>query len=280
MFFIDGTLDLAVLERGSQTFGVHQQALPLRLGLPVCAAWDKFNLIERAMNLIAGLTELLPLAGGPEIIRFRKNPRARRYVLRLDPEGRPWVTIPRGGSLAEARQFATRNARWLTKRLENFRASAQAACSQTSLLFRGVPTDIITDSTARHTFAGEPLKPTDNLAEARHEARVWLFGCARRELPPRVMELAARHGVTVQAISIRNQRSRWGSCSARGRISLNWRLIQTPEMVRDYIIVHELMHLREMNHSARFWRHVREAFPQMEEAEAWLKQNARLLREA
>ena len=74
-------------------------------------------------------------------------------------------------------------------------------------------------------------------------------------------------------------RSRWGSCSANGTISLNWRLVQTPEMVRDYIIYHELMHLREMNHSARFWALVATLTPEVEAPRAWLRTNgARLLR--
>jgi len=101
---------------------------------------------------------------------------------------------------------------------------------------------------------------------------------AWKELPGRVGELAAQHGLTVRRVAVRDQRSRWGSCSARGVVSLNWRLVQTPEFVRDYIIVHELMHLREMNHSSRFWKLVAEAFPQMEEAEKWLKAHSRLLR--
>ena len=78
-------------------------------------------------------------------------------------------------------------------------------------------------------------------------------------------------------MSVRNQRSRWGSCSAAGTISLNWRLIQTPDFVRDYIIYHELMHLREMNHSDRFWDHVEEVCPGWREAERWIKRNGSLV---
>ena len=101
---------------------------------------------------------------------------------------------------------------------------------------------------------------------------------ATKELILRGRELASLHGLEVGAFSVRNQRSRWGSCSIRKRISLNWRLIQTPEFVRDYIIIHELMHLKEMNHSARFWANVAQAFPQYREAESWLRKNSSLLR--
>jgi predicted metal-dependent hydrolase len=77
---------------------------------------------------------------------------------------------------------------------------------------------------------------------------------------------------------VRNQRSRWGSCSPRGTISLNWRLIQAPPNVRDYIILHELCHLRQMNHSDRFWREVASVCPDYQRAELWLKRNGDLLK--
>jgi predicted metal-dependent hydrolase len=92
------------------------------------------------------------------------------------------------------------------------------------------------------------------------------------------MELAALHGIEVGRVSVRNQRSRWGSCSRRGTISLNWRLIQTPERVRDYIILHELAHRRHMNHSPRFWQEVEWLCPDYLEAERWIKRHGRWLR--
>ena len=84
--------------------------------------------------------------------------------------------------------------------------------------------------------------------------------------------------MAVGRVSVRNQRSRWGSCARTGTISLNWRLIQTPDSVRDYIVLHELMHVRQMNHSARFWREVAAVCPAYEEAERWIKLHSALLR--
>ena len=100
---------------------------------------------------------------------------------------------------------------------------------------------------------------------------------ARIELPARAWELAAVTGADLKHVTVRNQRSRWGSCSAAGTISLNWRLIRTPDFVRDYIICHELMHLREMNHSSRFWARVEEVCPGWREAERWIKRNGSLV---
>ncbi len=93
---------------------------------------------------------------------------------------------------------------------------------------------------------------------------------ALKELPPQLLALAAVHGITVTRVSIRNQRSRWGACSSRGSITLNWRLILVPPFVREYVMIHELMHRRELNHSKRFWKHVAAACPQHREARAWL----------
>jgi hypothetical protein len=95
----------------------------------------------------------------------------------------------------------------------------------------------------------------------------------RQPLPGRTAG-AARHDIAVTRVSIRNQASRWNSCSRRGAISLNWRLVQTPPFVRDYVLLHELMHRRELNHSARFWRHVAAVCPRYVEARRWLADGA------
>jgi predicted metal-dependent hydrolase len=98
---------------------------------------------------------------------------------------------------------------------------------------------------------------------------------ARRELPPRLLELASAHGLTVSRITIRNQRWRWGSCSRSGHICLNWRLVTMPDDVRDYVLIHELMHLKRMDHSPKFWKLVAEACPQYQDARRWLRKAAR-----
>lgn len=96
---------------------------------------------------------------------------------------------------------------------------------------------------------------------------------AAKELPPQLLDLADRHGLAVTRVSIRNQRSRWGSCSPRGHIALNFRLLLMPPDVREYILIHELMHLRQPNHSIRFWRLVEAACPGFRDAERWLKKH-------
>jgi hypothetical protein len=94
---------------------------------------------------------------------------------------------------------------------------------------------------------------------------------ARHELPLLLRELAARHGIAVNRVTIRNQRSRWGSCSPDRNITLNWRLMLLPDFVREYVLLHELMHCRELNHSPRFWRSVAGVCPRIVEARRWLR---------
>jgi predicted metal-dependent hydrolase len=94
---------------------------------------------------------------------------------------------------------------------------------------------------------------------------------ASHELNVRLAALAARFHLVVRRVTIRSQHTRWGSCSPEGAIALNWRLVQMPDSVRDYILVHELMHLRERNHSRRFWALVERACPEHQAARRWLK---------
>lgn len=212
------------------------------------------------------------------------NPRARRYVLRLRSDGSASVTIPRGGSATEARKFADRYKSWLERAIQRYAARPVGPREWkvgTPILFRGENLMIENADEADGNavqFGGQFVKVTDLSADLRPAIEKHLRQLAAMELPPRVQECATKHQLTVNRITVRGQRSRWGSCSRRGAISLNWRLIQTPLMVRDYIILHELMHLRQMNHSARFWQEVKDVCPDYESAECWLKQHSSLLR--
>ena len=108
-------------------------------------------------------------------------------------------------------------------------------------------------------------------ADVRAVVKRICAGCAREELEPRLRELAALHDLEPGRVSIRNQRSRWGSCARDGNIALNFRLVQMPPEIRDYVLLHELMHLRQQNHSPRFWRLVEQACPGFKDAERWLR---------
>jgi predicted metal-dependent hydrolase len=171
---------------------------------------------------------------------FVRHPRAKRYVIRVAGDGTVRVTVPRWGSKRDAEAFAERERAWI-ERQQRKRDAARAAPT--------LP----------------PLPP----AVARE-----LRARAARELPERLLALAAGHGLAVTRVSIRNQRSRWGSCSKTGHICLNWRLIQMPDAIRDYVMIHELMHLKRMDHSPRFWTLVKAVCPDFQAARAWLRRHA------
>ena len=179
-----------------------------------------------------------PLGSSLAPVYFVRHRRARRYLLRVEPDGRLRVTIPRGGSRREAEAFAVRNREWVIAQ----RAHATPA-------------------------------------QVAPEDRRRLRAQAERELPPRLQALAAQHQVTgLTRISIRNQRTRWGSCGRDGHICLNWRLVLMPPHVRDYVLIHELMHLRRMDHSPKYWKLVAAACPDYVVARQWLRENGRGLR--
>jgi predicted metal-dependent hydrolase len=179
-------------------------------------------------------------------IVFVRHPRARRYVIRVADDGTVRVTVPPRGSKREARAFADREVAWI----ENERRRIEEE---------------------RQRRDGERTTPTAAKAQMSMEAQRALVERAKRELPPRLLELAVPHGLLVSRVSIRNQRWRWGSCNRNGHICLNWRLVTMPESVRDYVLIHELMHLKRMDHSPRFWKLVKEACPEYQDARRWLR---------
>lgn len=237
-----------------------------------------------------------------ERIVFERSHRARNYRLTLRRDGVAVATIPVRGSEREAWRFVEQHREWLERarqRQRNRPRAAEVWTIGTHVLWRGEMTEIRVATTGdaagdllRRAGFGEPAgpgaRPQVCLAadifrvprldgDLRPTLEAHFARRARVELPGRTWELAALTGVEVKCVTVRNQRSRWGSCSAQGTISLNWRLVQTPEAVRDYIIHHELMHLREMNHSERFWAQVEEVCPNWREAERWIKRNGALV---
>jgi len=210
--------------------------------------------------------------------------RARRYILRVRRDGSIRVTLPRGGSTAFALAFAYRNRVWIQKQLDKRQAECAPArpwSDGTPFLFRGENVTLkvqVHAGIALVQFADQTLGQSRPARDLRASVEAHLWGLAEKELVPRTFQIAAKLGAMPRRVVVRNQRSRWGSCSVRGTISLNWRLIQAPAWVRDYLIVHELMHLQQMNHTPRFWSLVAGAFPGYRAAESWLDEHAALLR--
>ncbi len=213
-----------------------------------------------------------------EFVRMRK---ARRYIMRVRPDGSLRVTIPRGGTKTEAIAFLGRHLSWIHK--ERARLSRE----QTPVRWTA-GTPVLLDGVAHHIVVldgpGGPLVSyagrsvcVKTLDDVRPAIEADLKVLARERLVPRLTALARQHGLTFTRVSIRGQRSRWGSCSRSGAIALNFRLVQMPPEVCDYVLIHELMHLKQQNHGPRFWALVEAACPGYREAERWLRRSGRSL---
>jgi predicted metal-dependent hydrolase len=226
--------------------------------------------------------DLLNLDGGdengcsPHSPRIRVSVRARRLSVRVYPDARVEVVVPPRVRPKEVENFLSAHREWIDDR----RARALRNRPPPEMF---PPAEVrlgLTDESWRIHIAGGQgalrinerpaggneagiLAVSGRMTDAalRAALRAWLLRAARRRLTPRVEMLANITGVPYSKVSIRRQRSRWGSCSVRGTISLNACLLfQRPEVV-DYLIVHELMHVKHMNHSARFWQAVERHCP-------------------
>jgi predicted metal-dependent hydrolase len=202
-----------------------------------------------------------------EIIRRRG---ARRYIVRVTPEAIVRITVPYGAPIAGGVAFAERQRDWIAREWARRREQNAPWRSGAELWFRGVRVRIEVDG-ERVRFATEEAGPLTGDSDLRPLVLAHLRALADTELPARCRELADALGLVVTRVSVRNQRSRWGACSSRKSITLNWRLVQVPVAVRDYIIHHELAHLVVPNHSRRFWREVERLCPDWRASEGWLR---------
>jgi len=226
-------------------------------------------------------TEILRTSSKAIPLFFHRSYRARRYILRVTDDGAARVTIPRGGSRESARLFARQHAGWVQRQLYQLTLRPRPARTLnegSEILYRGRKVTLSVNGD-RLCFGDQIVTFSSAVEDFTALVRTRLWEIAAREFVPRALELAQQYGVKVRRILVRSQRSRWGSCSVRGTICLNWRILQAPAYVSEYMLIHELMHLREMNHSARFWKHVAAACPRYAEAEQWLDDHDHLLRQ-
>ena len=211
------------------------------------------------------------------LVRMRRHRQARRYTLRIAAATREVIlTIPPRGTLKEARAFAQKHGGWIAARLGRLPEAVRFAHG-IMVPLRGIPHRITHRRSTRGTvwtetdFDGQRLLCV--AGDAPHiDRRIGDFMRreARRELETASLRYASELGVSIRRVSVRDQASRWGSCSTTGVLSYSWRLILAPNFVLKYLAAHEVAHLVEMNHSVRFWRLVRRLFPDHERAKTWL----------
>lgn len=224
--------------------------------------------------------KLLALPCGSEVpVTVRRSSRARHILLHVGTlDGSVELVLPQRVPLSEGMNFARSKRMWIEQRL--------ARVQQRVPFADGVEIPVLG---APHIIRHEPsvrgrVRREDGIliAEGRPEhlarrVRDWLCSEARREITSRVDEKARRLGQQRGRITIRDQRTRWGSCSHSGNLNFSWRLVMAPEPVLDYVVAHEVAHLREMNHSRRFWSLVEGLSGDVSGARQWLNRNGLLL---
>ena len=197
----------------------------------------------------------------------RVSARARRLTVRVHIGGRVEVVVPRGVPAGTVHAFVHRNTRWIDRKIAELGVRAAPIA--------GVPPRIEFAATGEtfmvHWREGARRALSHDTQEIRLESRdvggalgllrKWLMQATRRRLVPQLWDLAREHRLTVTGVGVRRQRTRWGSCSCRGRISLNCSLLFMPPQVVRYLMVHELSHLTHLNHSSAFWRTVEQYEP-------------------
>ncbi|MEH3144596.1 MAG: SprT family zinc-dependent metalloprotease [Methylobacterium frigidaeris] len=218
--------------------------------------------------------------GVPFQVALRRRAAARRITLRVSSAtGEIVLTLPEGIPLASAQRFADGHGGWIAARLAKL--PQRVAFEPGALVpVRGVPHRILHGSTASGvtslttTPEGEPVIAVScGLPHVGRRVRDFLEAEARRDLTAAVARHAGALGRTPKRLTVRDTRSRWGSCSASGHLNFSWRLIMAPPHVLDYLAAHEVAHLAEMNHSDRFWTTLARLYPDLDEAEAWLKRH-------
>ena len=221
--------------------------------------------------------------GGKRVpVRLYRNTRARRIILRIDDRNGDGdgvsVTLPRRTPLCEGLDLIHEKAAWVLERLGGLPPRV-AFADGARVPLGGV------DHTIRHVLDGRGVvrgQGTEILVAggAEHLARRlrdWLRKEARSQIGRLVGDKAAALGRTAGRITIRDTRSRWGSCSADGNLSFCWRLVMAPETVLDYVVAHEVAHLAEPHHGPKFWRLVKTLTPAMEASREWLRRNGEAL---
>jgi predicted metal-dependent hydrolase len=221
--------------------------------------------------------ELLKIEGRAVEVSVKLNPRARRLIVKVHPaSGEVSVIAPSKKALERALEFARGQSDWIARQLAHVPGRV-ALVPGARIPFRGedhviarcedLRTPVWIDESATAIRVG---------GRAEHAPRRlldFLKRQARQTLETRSIELAAKLGLRLKRITVRDTASRWGSCSSTRSLSFSWRLILAPPFVLDYVVAHEVAHLSEMNHGARFWRLVHELAGDVKRPQAWLRQH-------
>ena len=209
---------------------------------------------------------------------IRRSDRARRIRVRVDPrDGAVEVVLPRRAAQREAAAAIVELRGWIARRqAEVAVARARVAARDGTVPYLGADLLLAPEpGRTRVHRRGDVLLVPD--AEARPALERWYRRQARTEIAPRLDVAAAAVGRSYAKLTIRDQRTRWGSCSSAGAMSFNWRLLLAPEPVLEYVVRHEAAHLAVMDHSPRFWSVMAQLMPGYQQPRRWLRDHGATL---
>lgn len=225
--------------------------------------------------------EMMILPGGPAWIEWRRSARARRVSLRIDPQsGAVVVTLPMRAARNAGMALLMDHAHWVSDRLAalpealKLRDGAMVPLAGVAHRIHHVPQargGAWLSGQEIHVAGAPEFLPRRVLDLLRHEAR--------QRLGALVAAKAALIDCKAARVTVKDTRTRWGSCAPDGSLAFSWRLVMAPEFVQDYVVAHEVAHLRHMNHGPRFWALVAQLTAHTDTAIPWLRgEGARLLR--
>lgn len=212
------------------------------------------------------------LPGDPPVeITLRRSARARRLSLRVSGiDGRVTLTLPRRGSVAAALDFARSREDWIRRALAS-QPAAVPVRPGTALPIGGRLVSVAEAPVRAPRLEGDRLLVPAGAARTGLRVETFLRAAARTALTDASARHAAALGRTLGRVSLRDARSRWGSCSRSGDLMYSWRLVMAPPEVLDYVAAHEVAHIVEMNHSPAFWAVVARLCPDWRRHRAWLR---------
>lgn len=224
---------------------------------------------------MAARSVTVTLGGAPVALTVRRSRRAHNIALRIDPARMaPELVLPLGVPESEGLAFVRSRADWLRERLDALPPQVPLRAGE-NLPLRGTPHEIVhaPDGKRGVWLADGRILVSGRAEHLAQRLQDWLKREARDAIAPVVRDKAAALGRPAGAVTVRSQRTRWGSCSSNGNLSFNWRLILAPDWVCDYVVAHEVAHLAVPNHSAAFWRTADRLTPHTAASRAWLKDN-------
>ena len=220
------------------------------------------------------------------VYTVKRSAKRRKLTITVERDRSVVVKAPEGTPDEKIQQVVESKRHWIYEKVGHLQKyqdlphpPGKELVSGESALYLGrqYRIEVVNRGSAEIQFANRfliPATPVDKRAEALRE---WYIGKAKQKIVPRVRQHARDLGVEVAKVKIVDNRYRWGSCTPKNNVNINWRLIKAPMFVIDYVLVHELAHLIEANHTPRFWNIIKAQIAQADKARQWLKEHGQLL---